>query len=421
MRLILPTVVLTFFASLGLGAEIFYPKTPLQRDPLENGQSLYPGTLEAPLASGNAVRVDYIPGEKTADPDSAFGGFARTGTSEKNTLTIQNGHVVRFAFGGCSLKGDVNANEVVFSDGITADAAIGKLCGGQTQDGDLNDNSVTITGGRIVGDVYGGDADADGSATGNRVEIRGGTLSGFVNGGGVSGVGIARKNSVRISGGTIGMGVAGGFAHFASGSSSQSVKSENETPGEKTSSVLENAVSVSGNAEIGGNVSGGFILDSDGSANRNSLEISGGTIRGTVYGGRAYGGAADGNAIVISGGTIKSRENAVYAGFVYKPESGRAEGNTITLSGSPDLTTITLYGNNLSSWKTDGNTLNVKGFRGTVAGLSRFQEINIDKKSCITVIGEGPHEIFNLNNEGRLIFQNGKPTIFGKTSGNPVE
>ena len=125
------------FTSVVTGAEISYPKAPLQKDPLEGGQSLYPGSYDAPLASGNKMVIDYIPGGNVVDPDSAFGGFARTGTSEKNTLTFKNGRVHRFVFGGFSLKGDVKKNSVIFSDGIAADAAIGKLCGGQTQNGDL--------------------------------------------------------------------------------------------------------------------------------------------------------------------------------------------------------------------------------------------------------------------------------------------
>ncbi len=108
---------------------------------------------------------------------------------------------------------------------------------------------------------------------------------------------------------------------------------------------------------------------------------------------------------MISGGAIKARDDVVYAGYVHEPKSGRATGNTITLSGSPDLATITLHGNNRPTWQTDGNTLNFKGFRGTIRGFSHFQEVNVDKDSVVTVTGDGPHEILIVNNEGQIVFE----------------
>ncbi len=400
------------------GAVLSYPGELLRNDPFEeDAQSLFPAG-----ASGNAVTVDYVPDGKIADPDSVFAGFTQDGASEKNKLVFKNGRVTRYVLGGFSLQGDVKANSVVFSDGLAADAAIAKLCGGQTKNGDANENSATISGGRIVGDVYGGDADGDGNASENSVKISNGKFSGFVNGGGVSGVGIARKNRVAISGGTVAMGVAGGFAHVAG---VLPVDKENKKDEEKTNSVLENVVKISGRAEIDGNVSGGFVLDSNGSVKKNTVDISGGTIRGTVYGGRAFNGEASGNTVVISGGAIKDRNGGfspVYAGFVEEAENnGRAIGNAVVISGSPALETITLHGNNLPTWKTDGNTLSFKGFRGTIHGLSRFQDIEIDRESVVTVDGDGPHEIFNLNNRGRIVFKNGKATVHGKVDGNPIE
>ncbi len=412
MKSITPALFFVLFAPFVFGADLSYPGEPLRNDPIEDEQSLYPAG-----ASENTITVDYVPGEKIADPDSVFGGFTKSGTSEKNKLTFKNGRVPRNVFGGFSLQGDVKENSVVFSDGLAADASIAKLCGGQTQNGNVEENSVTISGGRIVGDVYGGDADGDGNASENSVKISGGKLSGFVNGGGVSGVGIARKNHVAISGGTVTMGVAGGFAHVANALPADKDNKDEE----KTNSVLENVVKISGEVEIDGNVSGGFVLDSGGSVKKNAVDISGGTIRGTVYGGRAYNGEASGNMVKISGGTIKDRDAAVYAGFVYEPENGRATGNAVMISASPSLETITLYGNNLATWKTDGNTLVFKGFRGTIRGLSHFQQIEVDKESIVTVVGDGPYEIFNLNNQGRIVFKNGKPTVHGKVNGNPIE
>lgn len=409
MKTIPSSLFFVFCSTLLFAAEINYPGESLRKDPLEDGQSLYAG------ASDNDVSVDYVPGGTVPDPDSVFGGFTRDGTSENNQLTFKNGHVSRFVFGGFSFKGNVRKNSVVFSGGVAADAAIGKLCGGQTKNGDLTDNSVMICGGRIGGDVYGGDADADGSATRNLVVIGDGKLEGFVNGGGVSGIGIARKNRVAILGGSVGMGVSGGFAHFAAGAPPKSSEKE------KTNSVFENAVFVSGKTEIDGNVSGGFVLDSEGSADRNSVKISGGTIRGNVFGGRAFRGEASGNTVSISGGKIRADNRAVYGGYVHKPENGCAKNNTVAISGSPDLDTITLRGNNLPTWKTDGNTLNFKGFRGSVLAFSHFQTVNIDKDSVVTVVGEGPHEILDVNNEGRLIFTKAQPVIHGKVDGNPVE
>ena len=413
MKTISFVILFLLAASFACGAEatLTYPKGPLQNDPLEEEQSLYAGNQNAPLPSNNRVGIDYVPGENVVDPDSVYGGVAWDGVSGGNKLTFKNGHVPRFVLGGFSLKGDAIMNLVVFENGLAADAAIGKLCGGQTLNGDVIENRVRIVGGEVVGDIYGGDADANGNAIGNRVDIMDGKLSGFVNAGGVSGIGIARKNRVTISGGTIAMGVAGGFAHFATGPPSK--LAEHDKNKVKTNSVLENSVMISGNAEINGNVSGGFVLDSDGSANKNSVEITGGVIRGTVYGGRAYSGEANGNTIVISGGTVKNKDNAIFAGYVHKLKDGAATDNTIRISGKPDLETITLHGNNLTSWKTDENTLNFKRFRGSIHGISHFQNVNIDKDSVVTILGDGPVEVVNLNNQGRVVFKNGKFVVHG--------
>ena len=187
-----------------------------------------------------------------------------------------------------------------------------------------------------------------------------------------------------------------------------------------------NKVTVSAAGENLEPVYGGYTYL--GSATGNSVTVSGGKMYG-VYGGDS-GKAADGNTVTVSGGTIQqviggnSRDSAnnnivtisgnaavkgqIYGGYsngdVYYADGtpSTADGNTITISGSPDLSTaIICAGNAYTSAQNNtinilspvtvrslvggikqttgtvaGNTLNVAAKNVTTGGVSGFQNMN---------------------------------------------
>ncbi|GHU07443.1 membrane protein [Betaproteobacteria bacterium] len=258
--------------------------------------------------------------------------------------------------------------------------------------------------------------DGAGEATGNHVTLTNVDVSSGVTGGSVStftsGAATVSENSVSITGGTVGS-VFGGEAY-----------SWNDT-----ATASNNQVTLT-NVEVSGRVYGGHAsADTSGAvtASGNSVSITGGKV-GYVYGGRAsysrndtattsnnrvtltgvdvsydvYGGYADSdgagksgdatnNMVVIDGGRIGGN---IYGGFslVDHPgvETGTATGNTVTLTGAADLSaSSSLYGGFVGHWSTGslvpesgmdaftGNTLNLKGWTGTVANVANFETWNV--------------------------------------------
>ena len=175
-----------------------------------------------------------------------------------------------------------------------------------------------------------------------------------INDGSSFGLRNSNNNSVTInSGGRVGQNVIGGF----------------KNPFLDTD-VIGNSVVINGGS-VAGIVAGGYTTNSK-DVSGNSVVISGGSVGQHVYGGYTTGsGNAVGNSVVISGGKMLD----IYGGW---SENGSATGNTVTLSGTPDLSRSRIYGGGpkLGMDKFTGNTLNVNGFRGPVVGLANFENYN---------------------------------------------
>ena len=127
--------------------------------------------------TGNGVTVGA--GEN-ADR-SAIAALAKDETDatelKDNTLTVQ-GKVKGRAVGANSVAGNATENNVTIGAGATVN---GFVAGGLTADGTANGNTVTINGGTITGDVYGGCSEKE--ANDNIVNLAGGTIKGTVYGG----------------------------------------------------------------------------------------------------------------------------------------------------------------------------------------------------------------------------------------------
>ena len=286
-------------------------------------------------AENNVVIIDSDLPDKSA---GIMGGYAESGNASDNSVNISDGEV-RVIKGGYAVNGKASDNSVIISGGKVTEY----VYGGFSRSGNASDNSVSINGGEVR-NIYGGYA-INGNATYNSVNISGGGKVTEYIYGGFSEHNEASDNSVIISGGKVTKDVYGGYSGY---------------------NASDNSVTISGGT-IERNVYGGYSAFRD--ATDNSVIISGGEVAGDVYGGYAiYGydkGAID-NSVTISGGTV--------AGDVYGGRSiyGNATYNSITLSGSADVSQVSLYGGDSMYGNASDNKLIINGWSGTVKSLNNF-------------------------------------------------
>ena len=353
-------------------------------------------------------------------------GFANSlapsaASPSNNSVTVTGGTIGTigadgYVFGGWSYTPgmEVRGNRVSISGGTVGFG----VYGGYSFNGNATGNSVSISGGGTVGqNVFGGYSDFD-AATGNSVTLSGGTVGQNVYGG-YSFNGNATGNSVTLGGGTVGQNVYGG----RSGSGN----------------ATGNSVGMSGGS-VGQSVYGGYSANS-GNATGNSVNMSGGTVGRDVIGGFSFNGNAASNSVTLTGGTMSRN---VFGGVSWTAGQA-ATNNTVTLAGPADVSASILFGGfvgnpftltPLAGDAVTGNTLNVRGFQGSVAGARNFQNYTLalpasydPSRPLLTITGA---EAVNLNNtnvafEGGTLAGGGQALRAGqalilidKTTGQPV-
>ena len=116
-------------------------------------------------------------------------------------------------------------------------------------------------------------------------------------------------------------------------------------------------VTINGNADVTGNVFGGYSQNS--SAYDNTVNISGGVVTGNVFGGysesNSASGSANDNTVNISKGSVTGN---VYGG---NSEIGSANGNIVNISGDAKVIVGTVYGGNSEIGSANGNIVNISG------------------------------------------------------------
>lgn len=386
------------------GADIVYPGAPLQLDPYNNPNSLFPGTTSNPSASGNTVSISG----GAPIGGYAYGGLATAGAGvdvTDNTIIMSGGQVANSVIGGNNSGGNALNNLLIFGGTAQAGALIGGFGGNSNVggSGDANGNNVFVSGGHVFGFVYGGQS-VRGNALSNSVSIFGGEIDNDVYGGYVfslAGSGNAMGNSVLVGGGDIAGSVYGGYAFFLAGSASNNVVtiiggsvaggaygglSFNDEASENTVFVtggtvggdlyggLSSGSNAVGNRAFvhGGLVSGNVYGGSGSTALNNAVTLDVGSVGGGLYGGLASAGNASGNTVTITGG---SAGGDVYGGMA---AGGDAVRNTINLSGAPGLAASVLYGGAVTGpgdFRT-GNTLNVRSANMAAKGVANFQNYN---------------------------------------------
>ncbi|MBQ6657618.1 MAG: hypothetical protein IJM64_10125 [Ottowia sp.] len=249
-----------------------------------------------------------------------------------NPVTLQG------VFGGRQETGDVENRTIIIGDATHA-PNIREAYGGKTANGSANNNTLTFQNGRITGaySIYGGTC-LTGSADHNTVTITGNA-----------------KTDGQVFGGSCG------------------------------SSASWNSVNIEGSAEVGGNVWGGSSEHRGSVAEHNTVTISGGSVKGDVIGGASGGnGKATHNTVTISGGSVG--KNVI--GGQTTDSYGKAINNTVRISGTPTLSSATLYGgrwdgffcNDIST----GNTLEILNSGISVAGVENFEKLAFTLPATIT-------------------------------------
>ena len=293
-----------------------------------------------------------------------FGGFSNSGNAGENnkgnTVNISGGQVTGNVYGGYSKSGgkDASYNQVSVSD-ANASASANIAYGGYSVSGDASYNQVSVSGANAsVGIVYGGyaggsDSNYSSTATKNIVTISGGTVRSNVYGGYVgSGSGSAQNNKVSISGAsTIG----------------SSDKSSTIYGGRAVKNATNNTVNINltTNGKIWGNVYGGWVNNNSPVAKDNSVTVDAGEISGDVYGGFALiGGSVEGNSVSMKG-TVGGN---IYGGIIGSAHSDASlnknvENNHVTITNGT-VTKAVYGGSNAGTGSTINNSVTING--GTV-------------------------------------------------------
>ncbi len=269
------------------------------------------------------------------------GGYAdsASGSAEANdnTVTVDgNAFIDGEIYGGWAYSEESSAradnNEVTVHGNIE-----GLYCveGGYVyaaDDAAAENNRVTMNGGTVYADAYGGWASSENGVAksdNNTVWLSKDTV---VHGSAVGGLAYegadgaeANHNNVILDGGTVGEDIYGGYAASGSGSSKAN----------------DNQVTVKA-GEVNGFINGGYAKSDSGSAeaSNNDVTIIGGMVTENIYGGRAYSGSsstntvatAEGNSIFISGRTVKRNIYGGYADSAFG--SANASSNRVTVSDS---------------------------------------------------------------------------------------
>ena len=298
-----------------------------------------------------------------------------------NTLTYR-GHSLPYdktLFGGITFGiGNVTGNKVfVNSTTVPLTSSVEAVHGGKANGGgSVEDNHVEFNGDNLNGDLVGGATNRTGIGVvkGNTAMLKGGSVHGNIYGGMASGGsnGDVVENTATIEAGTAtgsGKSVYGGYTDGAGKVESNKVVIKNGTVrtvyGGKSVSgnVTKNIVEIKGgavNQSIYGGSTGGA-----GKAEENTVTFTNGTAGGDIYGGVAASGAATGNKVNINGGSAANHD--VYGGF---STNGNATGNTVTVTAG---SVRNIDGGRSLGGNATGNTVNIgstdAAFAGSITGI----------------------------------------------------
>lgn len=182
----------------------------------------------------------------------AYGGYSENGNADENTVSISGSTVNEEVYGGKGYE-ECSGNTVIVNNSTVN----GEINGSYSENGIAKDNKVSISGGSTVNYVYGGYADK--GSVNNTVNIQDSTINGDVYGG-YSVDGNSESNTVNISGSEILADVYGGYT---------------ENDGAIAEKIQNNKVIFKNGAKIKGDVYGGYDKLSKANITNNTLEVVG--------------------------------------------------------------------------------------------------------------------------------------------------
>ncbi len=333
--------------------------------------TLFGGWSETGQALSNYIGITKR--KVGVDADSyaeAWGGYSKEQNADMNFVSIEDSEFVGYVYGGSSESGNVFANTVE----IEGSSVNGEIYGGRSESGDALQNTVTIKNSQIAfeqlnddnytGTIYGGYS-IEGTASGNQVNIT--------------------DNS------TVEKSVYGGYS---------------EQQGDANNNRADIA-----DAEIRGNVIGGFAVKGD--ASGNTVDIQRSTIPrvndtqtlGFVVGGRTGDGAVHHNVVHIA----DSEVYGVYGAnsLVYENgEKEEAKSNIVIIENSIINTTVAgaLIEGRISGAAAEENIIIIKdsqadlvyGGRTQGSGTIAYNAVDISGSSRITGVWGGSNESGSL-------------------------
>ena len=311
--------------------------------------------------SGNYIGHD--PYNVTIDSDSSVTGsvYGRKEDNDTNveeaSVTMTGGLVHYQVYGGYSSSGAAASNSVT----ISGNSTINGIVYGGWSIGKAASNSVKISDGTLNQHVFGGWSQ-NGDAASNSVNISGDTTNilGNIYGGVASYTGNAYENKVNIASGTL-KEIYGGYS--------------------ESGNTASNSVTISGDSTfIKESVYGGYVKSGTGSASYNIVNIGGGAF-GSVYGGWSDSGNAVGNSVTISGGTNSyvNEYGNIERGLVYGGYSTNdtAASNSVNISGGTIYEGV--YGGKSSECAAASNSVNISG--GTIHCFVYGGDAGLDSES----------------------------------------
>jgi len=302
---------------------------------------------------------------------SKSSGIYNVNSISNNKLTIVNAHIDKKVYGGYdkTYTGDVKIdnNTVTLKEGTVVEgmviAGYTNGLGGTTavRNAEVTNNTLNVEGKAQVNSVFG--AYAKGNSRNDSI--------------------VAKNNVVNIcenaivKGDVVGGSVGGKSVYGVYGAYAESYGNDNGVDKASATAILEdNSVNISGGT-ITGNVYGGYaiakngwgIADLDAQANGNKVNLSGGTVNGDVYGGYSI--------------EITSNQ-----GSIVETVASTASNNEVNISGTANVEDASLFGNNDDDGITGstGNTLNIgDGWSGKIKSAQNFNIVNFGKGSAVTV------------------------------------
>ena len=326
--------------------------------------------------------------------DYVYGGYNDTKVSPpevfKNNVTITGTAATNIVWGAYSFYGNVRENTVTISGNTLGNV----VCGGGTGAADAIKNHVIIKANSVVNANVAGGVAVKGNSEGNTVRIIKSSAANVFGGKGDTN---SKENNVEISDSTIKNNVYGGYADNDKNGSAEknevaigagSKVSEDIYGGYATHNTNENKVSITNGAKVGQSVFGGYSEKGDSKKNEVTIEGAG-VVTAYVAGGVAiagisegntvriiksgaanvFGGKGDtnskGNSVEISEGTIK---DTVYGGYADNDKNGSAEKNEVAI-GAGSVVEGNIYGG-YATHNTNENKVSITN--GAEVGQSVF-------------------------------------------------